>query len=323
MDLGALLAQCRRQSVFYRARLQGAPRIATAAAHAGSVGHPDREETDRALLARVPPLLLEQVAAPPSGDPLHGRGASRSAPVLYQLAYDIPVFQAFGRNDLDAYAEVLADIWRAAGVKLGHCVAIYDYGSSPIAYLASRGVAPYLRRGAAERLGVTVICNDGLPELVERWWHVLTYVQPQVVFLRCAAMPPFVRLFTQHGGWPAAPPQTLLVSDNEEWPPAVDVRAWEHVLGVPVRRLARADLAAWLALECTAGRVHVDQSRYALEVLDRRGHAPVPPGEEGLLTLTCRFERTAPVIRYVSSLPASWCTEPCRCGSPAPSLALG
>ena len=323
MELGALLAECQRQSVFYRARLQGARWTAAGAPRAGRDSHADRDDNDRALLAHVPPLLLEQVAAPPAGDPLHGRGTGRRAPVLYQLAYDIPVFQAFGRNDLDAYAGVLTDIWRAAGVKPGHCVAIYDYGSSPIAYLASRAVAPYLRQGAAERLGVTVICNDGLPELVERWWHVLTYVQPQVVFLRSAAMAPFARLFTRRGGWPATPPQALLVSDNEEWPPAVDVRAWERMLGVPVRRLARADLAAWLALECAAGRVHVDQTRYAIEVLDRHTHAPVPPGEEGLLTLTCRFARMAPVIRYVSSLPASWCTEPCPCGCSAPSLALG
>lgn len=53
------------------------------------------------------------------------------------------------REGLDGYAEALARAWGAVGVGTGDRVAIYDYGSSPISYLASAAFAPYLERGAA------------------------------------------------------------------------------------------------------------------------------------------------------------------------------
>ena len=303
MDLATLVRYSYRRSPFYRRQFASLDRVVVSDA------------------THIPPFRLPDVAAPTAGDPLQGRQTHQPV-VIYQLEYEVPVFQGFSHDDLKAYAGVLSDAWHQAGVRAGDRVAIYDYGSSPITYLSSRAICPHLQQGAADRMGAVVICNDGLPELVERWWHLLTYFQPQILFIRCDSMGPFVGLLTRWGGWPAPPPRQVVVSGNEEWPAAREIDGWERALGVAVRRLVRADLAMWLALECPAGRVHVDSERYLIEVVDAQSQMGLPAGEEGVLTITCLFARTAPSIRYISTISGRLCLEACPCGEADPSITL-
>jgi phenylacetate-coenzyme A ligase PaaK-like adenylate-forming protein len=309
MELGKLLHYCYRLSPFYRRKF-------------GSLGKAIASDARLSnSFQLIPPFLLQEAAYPPVGDPLRGRQTQVPA-VIYQLEYEATAFQGFSRCDLQAYADVLSDIWRQVGVEADDRAAVYDYGSSPVTYLSSRAICPHLRHGAADRAGAIVICNDGLPELAERWWHLLTYVQPQVLFIRCDNMDPFLRLLTQRGGWPAPPPRQVVVSGNEEWPTAREVAAWKRVLGTPVRRLARADLAMWLALECSEGRVHLDTERYLVEVVDPHKYTAMPTGEEGLLTITCLFARAAPSIRYTSAIFGHFCPTACCCGQLGATISL-
>lgn len=309
MDLDELLHYCYRRSPFYQRKFLSLDGTVTSSAALSDA------------FEIIPPLLLQDMANPPVGDALRGRQTGPPE-IIYQLEYDVPVFQGFSRYDLEAYADVMSDAWCQIGVKADDRVAIYDYGSSPVTYLSSRVISPYLRQGAADRAGAIVICNDGLPELVGRWWHLLTYVQPEVLFMRCDNVDPFTRLLTQRGGWPAPPPRQVVVSGNEEWPGAQEVSAWERALGTPVRRLARADLAMWLALECTGGRIHMDSDRYLIEVVDQQSHSVLPEDEEGVLTITCLFGKTAPSIRYASALFGRFCSTACSCGQPSASISL-
>lgn len=309
MDLDELLHYCFRRSPFYQRKLESLGGAITSSAALNDA------------FQSIPPLLLQDMAHPPVGDALRGR-QTRPPEIIYQMEYHVPVFQGFSRHDLEAYAGVMSDAWCQIGVRADDRVAIYDYGSSPVTYLSSRVISPYLRQGAADRAGAVVICNDGLPELVDRCWHLLTYVQPQVLFMRCDNVDPFLRLLTRRGGWPAPAPRQVVVSGNEEWPGAREISAWERGLGAPVRRLARADLAMWLALECSAGRVHLDSDHYLIEVMDPQSCTVLPAGEEGVLTITCLFAKTAPSIRYASTIFGRLCPTVCSCGQLGASISL-
>lgn len=309
MDLDELLHYCYRRSPFYQRTFESLGGAITSGAAL------------KGAFQSIPPLTLHDMANPPVGDALRGRQTGQPE-IIYQLEYDVPVFQGFSRYDLEAYADVMSDAWCQIGVQADDRVAIYDYGSSPVTYLSSRVISPYLRQGAAERASAIVICNDGLPELVGRCWHLLTYVQPEVLFMRCDNVDPFTRLLTQRGGWPAPPPRQVVVSGNEEWPGAQEISAWERALGTHVRRLARADLAMWLALECPGGRIHMDSDRYLIEVVDQQNHSVLPAGEEGILTITCLFCKTAPSIRYASAIFGRFCSTACSCGQPSASISL-
>jgi phenylacetate-CoA ligase len=155
------------------------------------------------------------------------------------------------REGLDDYAEALARAWGLLGVGPGDRVAIYDYGSSPVAYLASGAFAPYLERGAAERLRATALCVDGLPDNAKRFGHVLRHFQPHFAFVRTDLVPLLV------SGPTAIPPELrtarLVVSADEETPATHERAAWEREWGGGVAVLERSDAAAVIAAEGAAG----------------------------------------------------------------------
>jgi phenylacetate-CoA ligase len=151
------------------------------------------------------------------------------------------------REGLEGYAEALARAWRALGVAAGDRVAIYDYGSSPVAYLASGVFAPYLERGAAERLGATALCVDGLPDNAKRFAHVLRHFQPRFAFVRTDLMPLLV--------WgPTAIPSglrgaRLVVSADEDVPTPRERAEWEREWDGGVSVLERCDASGQVAAE--------------------------------------------------------------------------
>ncbi len=93
-------------------------------------------------------------------------------------------FLELSREELASAARTLAELWRSLGVAAGDRVLIYDYGSSPIVYLASAAFTPYLDSGAAERCDALALCVDGLPDNVGRLAHVLRLFAPGFLFLR-------------------------------------------------------------------------------------------------------------------------------------------
>src|SRR5215467_5860009 len=133
MDLDELLRHCHRRSPFYQRKFSSLAGTITSNA------------TLRDTFQRIPPLLLQEMAHPPVGDAFRGR-ETRPPEIIYQLEYDVPVFQGFSRYDLEAYAGVMSDAWCQIDVRADDRVAIYDYGSSPVTYLSSRVISPYLRQ---------------------------------------------------------------------------------------------------------------------------------------------------------------------------------
>jgi hypothetical protein len=81
------------------------------------------------------------------------------------LVFSVPGGQlSFGAHDLDGWAEHLTWCYRVLGVADGSTIAVQDFGSSPISFLGSRLLMPWLEAGIAERMGGRFICLDASTE---------------------------------------------------------------------------------------------------------------------------------------------------------------
>jgi hypothetical protein len=156
-------------------------------------------------------------------------------------------FVELSRAALSEYAEALAEAWRAVGVGEGDRAVIYDYGSSPLAYLASRAFTPYLERGAAELTGATAVCVDGLTDNVARLGHVVRHFEPHFLFVRAELVPLLV------SGPTALPVEQrtakLVVSADDDLPGHGERALWEGRWPGGVGMIARRDVELFLAAE--------------------------------------------------------------------------
>jgi hypothetical protein len=83
------------------------------------------------------------------------------------LSFDVPGGRlTFGSGDLDGWAEHLTWCYRMLGVPDGATIAVQDFGSSPLSFLGSRLLMPWLGSGIAERIGGRFICLDASAERV-------------------------------------------------------------------------------------------------------------------------------------------------------------
>jgi phenylacetate-CoA ligase len=248
-------------------------------------------------------------------DPFGGRrDHSRPARVILQVADGLPLYWALGPREMAGAAAALARCWQQLGIGPGDRVAIYDYGTSPLALFASASYLAYLRAGAADLIGCIPICNDGLPELAPRAVHILKYVQPKVMFVQAEAMEPLLAAQARAGD-PAGPPCTLVAAADEQTASPSQLQRWARRVGRPVRQLLRSDAALFFAAPCPSrSAYHASGAHYLLEALSEGDRQPLPPGEVGLLTITNLFLRTCPVIRYVTDLRAALMAGPCPCG---------
>lgn len=265
-----------------------------------------------------PPVDLEGLlrAHTDLNDPFGGRlhdGAG--ALTMFQMGDQLPLYWALLPNEMAAAAEVLAECWSTVGIRQGDRVAIYDYGTSPLTLFASANYIPHLPTGAAEILGCTPICNDGLPEFASRVLHVLRYVRPQVLFVRGDVMPALVSQATKEDVDFSSLTSLLVVSSDEELADPGDTIRWSRQLGVTVTQLLRVDAALFFAHPCQLGDAyHPNDLRYIVEAVSERELTPVKDGDPGRLTITNLFLRTCPAIRYVSDIRARVRRIQCDCG---------
>ena len=73
------------------------------------------------------------------------------------------------------------------------------------------------------------------------------------------------------------------------------------------------------ALECSAGRMHV-QEDYGYHEILRPDGTPSEPGEMGEVVVTGLHHQAMPFIRYRTGDMASWSIEPCDCGQVFPTI---
>ena len=313
-DITALVRYARTQSPFYRAKLEGVEHTCL---------------TDMASFARNVPLTrLEELIAQriETGDPYSSRQSRRRDPVVtFQMEYpgEARLYMGLDSSDLQRYAHALSRCWRVLGLRRGDTVAIFDYGSSPLSYLASSLFTPYLRRGAADLLGCVPICNDGVPTMSSRAIQILKFVRPRLMFARADVLPPFVTEAQKRGFRLPGHVEALVVAENEGMLPEEARQGFERRLGVPVYRMGRVDAAMFLSVECPACRFfHTWPDLYLVEILGDDPSVPRNPGQRGSLAITNRFARGCPSIRFVSQLEGSLAAGSCRRGPKDARLAL-
>lgn len=115
--------------------------------------------------------------------------------------------------------------------------------------------------------------------------------------------------------------------------PVSVVRTFGEKLTAPVRRLLAGffggrvrdtygmNEVSTLAAECEAGRMHLDDDRLWVEMLDREGE-PVPAGAPGEITVTNLFNAVMPFVRYRTGDVGSLDPAACECGRASRVLRL-
>ena len=243
---------------------------------------------------RIEPWALEDLQdfAARSGDPYGGRLAPGLRPALslqLEASEDEPVFLGLAARELQAWSRALEAAWRRFGVERGDAVALFDYGSSPAVFLAAGSYVAYLRRGVADRLGLTTICNDGVASMAGRMLEILQWVRPAALVLRRDVLAPFAEALQTAGLSLAGRCRWVAVTEPDGAPPLLETRRYAELWQVPVHRLLRADAACFLAGSDPADprRFLVERELYALEALG-----------DGEVAVSARFARTCPSLRH-------------------------
>jgi phenylacetate-coenzyme A ligase PaaK-like adenylate-forming protein len=265
----------------------------------------------------VPTIRLEDLEEERirSGDPYSLRWCGRNSPLIVcQLEYDTesPLYLGLDRPALGFYAEALRRCWSLLGLAKGDTVAIFDYGTSPISYLASSLFTPYLTRGAADLLGCMPVCNDGVANMSQRAVEILRFVRPRVLFVRTDCLRPLAMEIGRQALPLAEHTSALVAVENEGLLSRGDQNECQRRLGVPVYRLLRIDLAMFLAVECPECRLlHSWRDLYFVESVAEGFEGRAGEPEAHSLVVTNWFAAACPAIRYVSQVKGS--VEPAGC----------
>jgi len=249
-----------------------------------------------------------RLAGPPFADSTEGWAADRLPPFSLQLeAGEPPVWVGVDSAELAHWSTALERLLARWGVTAGDTVGFYEYGSSPLVLLSAGSYVPGLGRGATDRLGADMFCNDGMGNMALRMAEAIRVVRPAAMVVRADVAAPLTEALEMSGVWlpDVLRWAAITVADGAPFP--ADVARWSERWGLPVRRVLRADAAFLLAGDCQACDLfHVDAELYELE--------PLPGGETAVTT---RFAATTPAVRY-SLGPA----EPVDPGCPAEPDAL-
>lgn len=260
------------------------------------------------FIGKVPLLQLEELEAARfrTGDHFSGRKCQgKKALLTFQLesGEETPLYVALNKSDLQLYVRSLSHCWQLLGLTRGDKVAIFDYGSSPLSYLASSAFMPYLSRGAAEELGCVPLCNDGVSQMSQRMTEIIRFVRPRVLFIRSDCLFPFTQEIQRQGISLPGYVESLVVTEDDGILSTRSCKTWANTLGVPIHRLLRVDIAMFLGVECpNCHLLHINSDLYFVETIQNSREVTLDRSSPGLLTITNLFARIIPTIRYVSQV---------------------
>jgi phenylacetate-coenzyme A ligase PaaK-like adenylate-forming protein len=290
-------------SPFYRDKLGGAKRL--------------RAVDTATFSEKIAPFTLEELIEEKShsGDPYSSRWCKKKAPILvFQLEYDTEprLYLPLDRSALKGYAEALIRCWSLLGLEKGDKVAIFDYGTSPLSFLASASYTPYLTRGAAEALGCLPVCNDGVANMSQRAVEILKFIRPRIFFLRSDCLQPFINQVETAAVHVSDYARALVIAECEGALSRKEQTSFEERLGVPVYQMLRIDAAMFLAVECPQCRLlHTWQDLYLVENLREDGGEIHNGAASGPLLITNWFALNCPTLRYASHIRASLVAPGC------------
>jgi len=233
---------------------------------------------------------LEDFAASHPGDPFAGRLRDGLVPkfaLQLEATENPPIWIALEPPELDRWAGVIKRMWTRWGTSPGETIAFFEYGSSPLVLLASAGYVGYLRRGAADCLGLTAICNDGVAAMAGRMVAIVETIKPSMLIVRRDLAAPFAMALEAAGVHLAERVRWVAISEVEGAISRAEAAQISARLGVPVWRILRSDAAFLLAGECPGCRAfHLDRE-YQAENL-----------ASGRIAITARFAQVCPSVRF-------------------------
>jgi hypothetical protein len=233
---------------------------------------------------------LEDFATNHPTDPFAGRlrdGLNPKFSLQLEATADPSIWVALEPPELDRWARVIERMWSRWGTSPGETIAFFEYGSSPLVLLASSGYVGYLPRGAADRLGLNAICNDGVAAMADRMVAIVQTLRPSMLILRRDLAVPFAMVLEASKTKLAEFVRWVAVSDVEGAVLRVESERLSARLAVPVWRIMRSDAAFLLAGECPSCRAfHLDRV-YRAENL-ANGH----------VAITTRFANACPAARF-------------------------
>jgi hypothetical protein len=236
-------------------------------------------------------LLALQEFAARTGDPYGGRlapGAELVFSLQIEASEDEPLWIGLSRAELAAWSRGLERLLRLLALRAGEALAFFDFGSSPLVLLSSGNHAAHLGRGAADRLGLTTICNDGLASLVGRMTEIVRLVRPAGLVLRRDVLAPLAEALRVVGLELAETCRFVAVTEAEDAPSRSEAERYAAAWRVPVHRVLRADAAYLIGLALHGSdEFLVDPALHTIETL-----------ADGELAASARFARSCPAVRY-------------------------
>ncbi|MEO3869023.1 phenylacetate--CoA ligase PaaK [Nonomuraea sp. B12E4] len=199
-----------------------------------------------------------------------------------------PTVVGYTRNDVDAWAEVMARSIRASGGRPGDIVHVaYGYG------LFTGGLGAHY---GAERLGCTVVPVSG--GMTARQVQLITDFRPRVVMVTPSYMLALLDEFEAQGLDPRESSLRIGIFGAEPWTEQMRVEIEERfdVHAVDIYGLSEV-MGPGVANECveTKDGLHVWEDHFYPETVDPLSGEPAEAGE---LVFTSLTKEAMPVIRY-------------------------
>ena len=232
---------------------------------------------------------LENFAASHPDDPFAGRMRAGVAPkfsLQLEATGDPSIWVGLEPAELDRWDAVVARLWQRWGTARGETIALFEYGSSPLVLLASSGYVGYLRRGAADRLGLNAVCNDGVAAMADRMVTIIETLKPSMLVIRRDLVVPLATALEASGAKLTGRIRWIAITEVEGAISRADAEKLSTRFGVPVRRILRCDAAFLLAGECPNCRAFHLDSVYRAEA--RGGH----------VVITSKFAKACPVVGF-------------------------
>jgi phenylacetate-CoA ligase len=202
-----------------------------------------------------------------------------------------PTVVGYTRDDIDAWAELMARSIRAGGGRPGDLVHVaYGYG------LFTGGLGAHY---GAERLGCTVVPVSG--GMTERQVQLILDFEPRVIMVTPSYFLAILDEMDRQGVDPRRTALEVGIFGAEPWTDemrraveqrsgirAVDIYGLSEVMGPGVSQESGE----------TQDGLHVWEDHFLPEVVDPVTLQPVPDGERGELVFTSLTKQAMPVVRY-------------------------
>lgn len=212
----------------------------------------------------------------------------------------------YTRNDIKNWADLVARLFRAAGVTAEDVVQIaHDYG------ILTGGLGLHY---GAERLGASVIPISTAH--IKRQLRIMRDFKTTALVCTPSHALKLVETMMEVGLNPSELSLKYGIFGAERWSEAMRAEIAERLGIVATDNYGLSEIMGpGVAGECRECQgLHVNEDHFLVEILNPQTLQPVPQGETGELVITTLTKEAFPVLRYRTRDLASFLPGPCPCG---------